>query len=186
VARRLFALQSTPWEESLFMTRWQTQLPGVGSTYTVLTDYLRGLAVMRETFGDNNIGSKTRPIQHNDDDERNGGGDRQSTGQDTGERFWKFMPADELLTRKTLAVVSASTATASEPFSMEHDKDVIQCVWDPLFAWKDSYTLDELQPYLNVVVDATGLSQGDVLLQYTKLVTYTGAGGVEMKRYQRR
>jgi hypothetical protein len=45
VARRLFQKQTAPWEETLFLSRWQSELPGVGHVYQVVSDMLRGVAV---------------------------------------------------------------------------------------------------------------------------------------------
>jgi hypothetical protein len=60
VARRLFQKQTAPWEETLFMSRWQSEMPGVGNLYQVASDMLCGVAVDIDTAaaaaeqGDNN------------------------------------------------------------------------------------------------------------------------------------
>ncbi|GAX09400.1 hypothetical protein FisN_6Lh227 [Fistulifera solaris] len=116
VARHLFSLQSAPWEESLFMARWQSQTPGVGDTYRVSLEMLRGLAVHRGAL-------------------------------------WKYLPADQIMTT-----------------------DSVEDAFELLFDWKDSWELDELQPYLDAMVDATAISQGDLVLQYLKVTTETSNG----------
>lgn len=40
-----------------------------------------------------------------------------------------------------------------------------------LFEWKEGWELDELQPYLDAMVDATATSQSDILLQHLKVTT---------------
>jgi hypothetical protein len=71
VARRLFHKQTAPWEETLFLSRWQSELPGVGHVYQVSSDMLRGLAVDIVADG--------------------GGG-----GGDGDERFFKYLPCEKL------------------------------------------------------------------------------------------
>jgi hypothetical protein len=72
VARRLFQKQTAPWEETLFLSRWQSELPGVGRAYQVSCDMLRGLAVDIAADGDDG----------------GGGGDN--------ERFFKYLPCEKL------------------------------------------------------------------------------------------
>ena len=45
VARRLFLMQSHPWDPALLLARWQADLPGVGDPYAVDTSMLRVLAI---------------------------------------------------------------------------------------------------------------------------------------------
>lgn len=45
VARRLFQQQTHPWQETLFLSRWQTEIPGLAQ---VGTDMLRGIAICVE------------------------------------------------------------------------------------------------------------------------------------------
>jgi hypothetical protein len=45
VVRRLFLRQTSPWEETLLLSRWQSELPGVGETYKVDVSMLYGVAV---------------------------------------------------------------------------------------------------------------------------------------------
>jgi hypothetical protein len=125
VARHLFSLQSTPWDESLFLTRWQSQTPGVGDAYRVSFDMLRGLAVHRGTL-------------------------------------WKYLPADQIMT----------SGSVEDAFGL-------------LFEWKDCWELDELQPYLDAMVDATAISQGDLVLQYLKVTTET-INGCSLKMCRKR
>ncbi|GAX20276.1 hypothetical protein FisN_6Hh227 [Fistulifera solaris] len=126
VARHLFSLQSTPWDESLFLTRWQSQTPGVGDAYRVSFDMLRGLAVHRGTL-------------------------------------WKYLPADQIMT---------TGGSVEDAFTL-------------LFEWKDCWELDELQPYLDAMVDATAISQGDLVLQYLKVTTET-INGSSLKMCRKR
>ena len=130
MARRLFSAQSTPWEETLFLARWQSQLPGVGSAYQVSTDMLRGLAVS-------------------------------SSSSEGDERFWKYMPAEEIL------------------------KTEVEEAFETLFSWKDQWLMDELQPYLDAIVDAGEVAQADLLIQFTKVVVEEFKG-IPVKYYKRR
>jgi hypothetical protein len=75
VARRLFQKQTAPWEETLFLSRWQSELPGVGRAYQVSCDMLRGLAVDIVGLAD-----------------VDGGGD----GDGGNERFFKYLPCEKL------------------------------------------------------------------------------------------
>jgi hypothetical protein len=129
VARHLFSLQSAPWEESLLLARWQSQTPGVGDTYRVSLEMLRGLAVHRRKGAD---------------------------------CFWKYLPADQIMT----------TGPIEDAFAL-------------LFEWKDCWELDELQPYLDAMVDATAISQGDLVLQYLKVTTET-INGCSLKMCRKR
>ena len=129
VARRLFSLQSSPWEETLLLARWQSQIPGVGDAYQVSTRMLKGLAVV-------------------------------SDGEQ--ERFWKYLPADQILQQ-------------GEPHK----------AFAALFEWKDKWLLDEMQPYLDVIMDATAVSRDDLLVRYTKLTT-EDFQGTTIKLYQKR
>ena len=130
MARRLFSAQSTPWEETLFLARWQSQLPGVGSSYQVSTDMLRGLAVS-------------------------------SSSSEGDERFWKYMPAEDIL------------------------KTEVEEAFETLFSWKDQWLMDELQPYLDAIVDAGEVTQADLLIQFTKVVVEEFKG-IPVKYYKRR
>jgi hypothetical protein len=129
VARRLFSLQSTPWEETLLLARWQSQIPGVGDAYQVSIRMLKGLAVV-------------------------------SDGEQ--ERFWKYLPADQILQQ-------------GEP-----DK-----AFEALFEWKEKWLLDEMQPYLDVIMDATAVPRDDLLVRYTKMTT-EDYQGTTIKLYQKR
>jgi len=73
VARRLFHKQGAPWEEDLFMSRWQSELPGTGSAYQVDPSMLRGVAV-----------DIRRPAVVGTGDEG------------TEETFWKYLPVESL------------------------------------------------------------------------------------------
>ena len=70
VARHLFFLQTEPWEETLFFSRWQGLLPGDGR---VDASMLRGVAVPIATY-----------------DDRSGSPDA------SVEVFWKFLPVEGL------------------------------------------------------------------------------------------
>jgi hypothetical protein len=76
VARRLFQKQTAPWEETLFLSRWQSELPGVGHVYQVSFDMLRGLAVDIVADG--------------------GDGDGGDGGDGSDERFFKYLPCEKL------------------------------------------------------------------------------------------
>ena len=115
------------------MARWQTDLPGVGDTYEVSTDMLRGLAIPQEE-------------------------------NETGERFWMYLPADQIieLGNPKDATISVNDETLKERTAR---------AFEYLFESRDKWTLDELQPYLDVITDTTAISQADLLLQYTSPVT---------------
>jgi hypothetical protein len=127
VARRLFLLQTTPWEETLLLARWQTELPGVGLSYTVETSMLRGLAV-------------------------------DSIDEENDDKLWKYLPPESL--------------------PLEPDTGFVA-----LFAAKEKWLLDDLQPYLDRWADSSSLSHGDLLLRFTKIVTEE-KDGVFMKLYR--
>ena len=55
----------------------------------------------------------------------------------------------------------------------------------PAMQGKGRWLLDELQPYLDVIVDATSTSQANLLIQYTK-VTTEDFKGATVKLYQKR
>ena len=122
VARQLFQRQKSPWEESLFMARWQAELPGVGQDYTVEPCMLKGVAI--------------RIANH---DEEN------------SETYWKYLPAD---------AVSLDAATG----------------FAAIFAIKETWRLEELEPYLDYWADAAGCAHGDLLLMFTRAITQESNG----------
>ncbi|GKY98390.1 hypothetical protein MPSEU_000796500 [Mayamaea pseudoterrestris] len=67
VARQLLQRQTQPWEQSLFVDRWQAELPGVGLEYQVSTLMLGGIAIEVPTLN----------------------GDREAS-------YWQYFPADAL------------------------------------------------------------------------------------------
>ena len=89
-----------------------------------------------------------------------------------GERFWKYMPAELIMCTdddETAMTVEQRTSLA----------------FDTLFGWKERWLLGELQPYLDVIVDATSTTQANLLIQYTK-VTEEDFNGATVKLYQKR
>jgi Sister chromatid cohesion protein Dcc1 len=71
VARHLFFLQTEPWEETLFFSRWQGLLPGDGQ---VDASMLRGVAVPITTDDDSNSTPDANVV----------------------EVFWKYLPVEGL------------------------------------------------------------------------------------------
>ena len=180
VARRLFSLQTAPWEETLFLSRWQTELPGVGDEYQVSTDMLRGLAICH-----------TQNVQNDDDEEEED--DEEDNKNSIRERFWMYLPANQIMHSPT-TTSSRGSARKSRSSRQEDDGDesttamerATRRAFDLLFEWKNRWLLDELEPYLQAVMDATGTSQANLLVLYTRVVTEEFQAGVSVKLYEKR
>lgn len=63
--------------------------------------------------------------------------------------------------------------------------DHIDVAFATLFDCKGRWQLEELEPYLDTLQDATGLSRTDLLLQYTKTIEMEECGR-SVKYYQQR
>lgn len=88
-----------------------------------------------------------------------------ATSDTNSECFWRYLPSDQIMT----AVANSHAESVS---TFEH----VEKAFGLLFDWKESWTLDELQPYLDAMVDATATSQSDILLQHLKVTTETVNG----------
>ena len=84
-----------------------------------------------------------------------------SSSSEDDERFWKYMPAEDIL------------------------KTEVEEAFETLFSWKDQWLMDELQPYLDAIVDAGEVTQADLLIQFTKVVVEEFKG-IPVKYYKRR
>ncbi|EEC44447.1 predicted protein [Phaeodactylum tricornutum CCAP 1055/1] len=144
VARRLFQMQTAPWEERRFLARWQSELPGVGHIYAVHVAMLRGLAIRNE-------GSSTeRSVS-----------DRTSTATVPEEATWRYLAADQVVVRSHEHADPTTTGYPTESY------------FDVLFQTQSLWTLDALQPYLDYLVVETATTQADLLLRHTKLIIRT-------------
>jgi hypothetical protein len=155
-ARRLFSIQPAPWEETLFLARWQTQVPGVGDTYNVSTSMLKGLA-----------------IQHF----------QRQSGGDEDESFWIYLPAAQIMNTATTASNDQDDDEARTMTQLLEERTSQS--FDTLFEKKAGWLLEELQPYLDAIVDATAISQTDLLAQYT-LIETKDVEGFPVKLYHKR
>lgn len=92
----------------------------------------------------------------NDDDDDNA--DDDETRPDQPRRLWKYLPADNM--------------PSSDPTAC----------FKELFAAKERWRIQELEPYLERLTDATSTSQADLLLRFTKLVE-EDRDGITVKLY---
>jgi Sister chromatid cohesion protein Dcc1 len=84
-ARRLFTMQTAPWEQQAFLAKWQSQMPGVGKVYTVRGSMLRGIAVASQ---------HSATSEQNDDDQY----------------CWLYLPRDKLLPINDAAGTAAAAS----------------------------------------------------------------------------
>lgn len=162
VARNIFLKQSQPWEETVFLSKWQSELPGVGENYKISTDLLRGIAIR--------MAHSTTTT--NDDD-------------DNDVYYWKYLPKESLLPTAPSAGTTTNSTTDTTDIMMS------KC-FDTLFQDKELWLLDELEPYLQYIIDYMGstsnneiLTLSNLLLQYTKIIT-KDMDGISVKFYRKK